>query len=299
LTALAVAAGRAVESSRPDRLIDDPFAEAFVHAARSPVLLPVRWPQEGTAVSDQEALLLQGSSYLGVRSRFFDDYLHHACSTGIRQVVLLGAGLDARAFRLDWPGGLRLFEIDQPPVLRFKDAVLRETGARPRCDHTMVAVDLREGWHPALLDAGHDPAAPTAWLAEGLLHYLPAPAQQQLLVGIHELSATGSRLGLERPVNLAGLAADSRGRLREMSERSGIDLEHLIHTDGRPDPIDWLTEHGWTITDQPATTVAERYHRALIDPHLPLPTTSSRSEVQVTTEDRDRPSVSLTTASKA
>src|SRR3989440_3686905 len=130
-TALAVAAGRAVESSRPDRVIEDPLAAAFVAAAHSPVPLPLRWPEPGTALSDQEVLLLHGADYVGLRSRFCDDYLRRACSDGIGQVVVLAAGLDTRAFRLGWLAGARLFEIDQPSVLEFKDAVLRQEGALP------------------------------------------------------------------------------------------------------------------------------------------------------------------------
>jgi Leucine carboxyl methyltransferase len=129
------------------------------------VPLPVRWPDAGAALSDQEILFLYGAGYAGLRSRFSDDYLRDACSAGARQVVVLAAGLDTRAFRLGLPDGVRLFELDQPKVLEFKDAVLRENGATARCARAAVGVDLREDWATAPRDSGFDAGAPTAWLA--------------------------------------------------------------------------------------------------------------------------------------
>jgi methyltransferase (TIGR00027 family) len=154
LTALTAAAGRAVESSRPDRLIDDPYAAAFVRADDAPLPLPVRWPDEDAELSQQQALLLLGANYVGLRSRVFDDFLREACTSGARQVVILAAGLDTRAYRLDWPPSVRLFEIDQPGVLAFKETVLHDLGARLRCARTAIAVDLRDDWPRALRDRG-------------------------------------------------------------------------------------------------------------------------------------------------
>jgi methyltransferase (TIGR00027 family) len=269
LTALAAAAGRAVESTRPDRLIDDPFAAAFVAAAHAPVPLPVRWPDEHTVPADQELLLLYGSVYLGVRSRFFDEYLDDARAAGIEQVVVLAAGLDTRAFRLDGLAGARLFELDHPAVLEFKDAVLRDAGATARCTRTAVPADLRADWATAVRDAGFDPTVPTAWLAEGLLQYLPPDAEHALFERIDELSAPGSRLAVERTANLDSLADDAR--LAEVAERTGIAMDALIATGARPDPAGWLAERGWAVTDEQVPAVAERYHRDLTDPGLPRP----------------------------
>ena len=174
LTALGLAASRCVESGRPDRLIEDPWGAAFVAAVDSPVAFPTRWPAEGEVPSDQEALHLHGSRYIGVRSRFYDDFLAQAVSAGIRQLVLLAAGLDTRAFRLEWPdAGATVFEIDQPNVIAFKDEVLRAEGAQAGCRRAAIGADLREDWPCALRVAGFDPALPTAWVAEGLLAYLP------------------------------------------------------------------------------------------------------------------------------
>jgi methyltransferase (TIGR00027 family) len=265
-TALAAAAGRAVETSRPDRLIDDPLASAFVAASDSPVPLPVRWPAPDAVLSDREALLLHGSGYVGLRSRFCDDQLRR---DGVGQVVVLAAGLDTRAFRLDWPAGTRLFEIEQPSVLHFKDTVLRAQGAVPRCARTTVGVDLRGDWADALTTAGFDVHRPAIWLAEGLLQYLPADAERALFEQVDALSAPGSHLVVERSANLARLAAGEHDRLREIGERTGIAMDRLVDPGARPDPGLWLAEHGWTVTEHPVTEIAEHYRRDLADPRLP------------------------------
>lgn len=275
LTAIAAAAARAVETSRPDHLIDDPLAAAFVAAANPPMPLPVRWPEGDAALSDREILLLHGSGYVGLRARFGDDQLHRACATGAGQVVVLAAGLDTRAFRLDWPDGVRLFEIDLPSMLEFKDVVLREQGAVPRCARTAVGADLREDWAPVLADAGFDTGRPSVWLAEGLLQYLPADAEQALFERIHDLSAPGSHLVVERTVGIAALVNGDNGeRLREISERTGIAMERLLNTQARTDPAAWLAGHGWAVTEHPAKTIAEHYSRDLKNPGLPRPSVS-------------------------
>jgi methyltransferase (TIGR00027 family) len=74
--------------------------------------------------------------------------------------------------------------------------VLREARAVARCERITVAVDLREDWPNALAAAGHDPAVPTTWIAEGLLIYLPEEAMELLLARIGAQSATRSRMGL-------------------------------------------------------------------------------------------------------
>lgn len=274
LTALTVAAARAVESTRPDRLIDDPLAAAFVAAAHPATPLPVLWPDHDTAatLSDRELILLHGSGYVGLRARFGDDELRRACAAGAAQVVVLAAGLDTRAFRIDWPEGVRLFEIDQPSMLEFKDEVLREHSAAARCARTTVGADLRENWASALTDAGFDAGTASVWVAEGLLQYLPAEAERALFERIHDLSAPGSHLVVERTVNLAALVeGDNARRLREISERAGIAMDQLLDTQPRPNPADWLAERGWTITEHPVATIAERYGRDLANPGLPRP----------------------------
>lgn len=273
MTAIATAAARAVESTRPDRLIDDPLAAAFVAAANLPTPFPLRWPDPDAALSDREILLLQGSGYTGLRARFGDDQLRDACANGAGQVVVLAAGLDTRAFRLDWPDGVTLFEIDQPAMLEFKDMVLREQGALARCTRTAVAADLRADWASVLTDAGFDAGRPTVWLAEGLLQYLSADAERALFERIHDLSAPGSHVVAERTVGLAALVKGDNGkRLKEISERAGIVMDQLIDTETRPDPAAWLAEHGWAVTERPVQTVAEHYGRDFGNPPgLPRP----------------------------
>lgn len=260
-TALGAAATRAIESSRPDRLVDDPFAAAFVEAARAPIPIIVRWPADGAAISETDAVLVRASAYIGVRTRYFDDYLSGAWAEGLRQVVVLAAGLDARAFRLDWPDDARLFEVDQPQLLEFKDAVLRNAGAQARCRRRPVATDLREDWREPLCQAGFDPGTPTFWLAEGLLPYLPAGAEAKLFGHVNALSAVGSRLGVERHFL-------EPGTLEAIPKTPGFDMAALVHLDDRPGPASWLEGHGWRVTEEPAASTARRYGRDLADPRL-------------------------------
>jgi methyltransferase (TIGR00027 family) len=188
---------RAWESRRADRLFDDRVAEAFVDA------VPGAFPEEPAPGELPAALTLLGPLgatfylHVAVRTRFFDEYLIDAVNAGCQQVVLLAAGLDARAFRLPWPAGTRIFEIDFPAVLDFKDDVLTELGATPRCQRTVVPADLRTAWPVTLADAGFDHDIPTAWLAEGLLVYLTADEAARLLADVTTLSAPGSHLAFE------------------------------------------------------------------------------------------------------
>lgn len=155
------------------------------------------WPS--SAPPDDEAAQrrrLAVSFSIVIRTRFLDDLLQQASASGVRQVVLLGAGMDSRAFRMDWPEGTRLFEVDTAAPLDFKAPVPREERAVARCERITVAVDLREDWPNALAAAGHDPAVPTAWIAEGLLIYLPEDAVELLLARIAAQAAAGSRMGL-------------------------------------------------------------------------------------------------------
>ncbi|MFD7921730.1 SAM-dependent methyltransferase [Streptomyces sp. NPDC059740] len=242
ITALAVAAARAVETSRPAPLVEDPWAASFVTAAESPVPMPTtsREVDGATATAGAWAEMVD---YAAVRTRAFDDHFLRAGKEGITQAVILAAGLDTRAFRLDWPAGTVVYEIDQPRVLSFKREVLRQAGAQPRCDRRPVPADLREDWARALTAAGFDPSRPTAWLAEGLLPYLPAGAEQRLFQETHRLSAPGSHLAAEYLTDLADVLADPR--LEQPAAEMGLELTELLHTDARPGPADLLTALGW------------------------------------------------------
>jgi methyltransferase (TIGR00027 family) len=273
LTALGVAAGRAIETHHSRNLVADPYAEAFVQAAQAPLPLPTRPDAaDGLAIPWQPM-----STYMGVRSRFFDEFFASAARAGLRQVVLLAAGLDSRAFRLDWPPGTNLYELDAPRVLEFKNRVLDEQRAQPRCERRTVASDLREDWPAALRQAGFSPGQPAAWLAEGLLPFLPDDAKDSLFTRVHELSAPGSRIAAEH------VDADMATLLRQpifqiMADRFGFDLAELWPADQHYDPAGWLTGHGWAVTADRAARLAGQYRRSFDDAILPL----TRSSVLIT-----------------
>lgn len=264
IIALGIAATRALESERPDRLVDHPYAAAFVAAVPSSIPTGLRWPQAGAAVSEVEAFFLQSTSYIGVRTRFFDDVLTAACREGCEQVVILAAGLDSRAYRLEWPPGVPLFEIDQPDVLAFKNQVLDSQGAVAACVRYTVGINLQDDWPAALRGAGFDPAVPTAWLAEGLLMYLPAQAETRLYAGIHDMSAPGSQLSVEHQAD-PGILKRSSQEL-EAIRRVSPAVGQLLQSDARPSAGRWLTDHGWSAIDQTSTAVAQRYGRNLTEP---------------------------------
>ncbi|WP_130291418.1 class I SAM-dependent methyltransferase [Pseudonocardia sediminis] len=253
-TALAVAAGRAVETKRSDGLVNDPYAQAFVDATGKD--MPDR-------PFDDEAWAAQ-ATYLGVRSRFFDDCLSGAAQAGAEQVVILAAGLDTRAFRLSWPAGVTVYEIDQSAVLDFKDRILDQEGADTAAGRIVVPVDLRHDWPAALTGAGFDPSRRTVWLAEGLLPYLPAAAEHLLFERVQELSAPGSRIAVEH----FGGSIDkitSSPEFQTMSQQViGADVRTLFFSEDRDAAPDvWLSGHGWTVTSSLAGDLAQEYGRPL------------------------------------
>jgi methyltransferase (TIGR00027 family) len=259
LTALVVAAGRAVDTHREDGLISDPYAEAFVHAANPPQPLMTR-PVEPKDDSEDELWQMM-SGYMGTRTRFFDEFFAGATGRGLRQVVILATGLDTRAQRLDWPAGTVVYEVDQPKMIEFKDAVLEQEGATPQCDRRTVLADLRDDWPAALAAAGFDRDTPTAWLTEGLLPYLPAEAQTALVDAIDDLSAPGSEWAIEDFTNLGQQLDDPS--FKRVAKTMGVDMTQLIHTDERPDPAATLRARGWTSESHAAIEVAKSYGRTL------------------------------------
>lgn len=187
-TAVMVAAARAVETDRPDPLIRDPYARLLVTNAGAgaiweAMLDPTLVAKAAAIDAETAAIVAYLRSYQAVRTNFFDTYFASAVAAGIRQVVILASGLDSRAYRLDWPAGTIVYEIDQPKVLSYKSTTLAENGVTPSAGRREVPADLRQDWPAALRDAGFDPTARTAWLAEGLLMYLPAEAQDRLHPG--------------------------------------------------------------------------------------------------------------------
>ncbi|HET7073765.1 MAG TPA: class I SAM-dependent methyltransferase [Mycobacterium sp.] len=278
-TAVMVALARAAETASADPLIRDRFAELLVS---TPELEGVReqvaawWvpePDDDSGEGTDPDLAVDAQQmidYQAVRTHFFDAYFAGAVATGIRQVVILAAGLDSRAYRLDWPDGTVVYEIDLPKVLEYKTATLAGQGAAPIADRRPVAVDLRHDWPQALRDAGFDANQPTAWLAEGLLPFLPAAAQESMFASIDRLSGPASRVAVE----IFGVDEDKRReaeerwqQLRAKRAARGHDtsfnpFDLWFDDDGRPDSADWFTAQGWTSRTVNAREEALRLGRA-------------------------------------
>ncbi|MEV6568810.1 class I SAM-dependent methyltransferase [Streptomyces kronopolitis] len=244
LTALLVAAARAIETHRHDSLARDVYAEHFVRAASACAGWPVRMQQ----VPDGDANPLWGrfARYFGLRTRVLDDFLLRSTQTRARQVVLLGAGLDTRAFRLDWPPGCVVFEIDREGVLAFKHTVLDGLSATPTAARVPIPIDLRDDWVGALADAGFDPAAPSVWLAEGLLFYLTNAAETYLIDTVDRLSTGGSALAFEVKLDKDLLEYRDSPLYTSTKHQIGIDLLNLFAREPRPDSAGALSGKGWS-----------------------------------------------------
>ena len=270
-TAVMVAAARAVETDKTDPLIRDPFAKVLVTQAGTGVwenLLDDSLLAKVESFDPEAAAVFQHMrSYQAVRTHFFDAHFAAAVAAGIRQVVILASGLDSRAYRLDWPAGTTVYEIDQPKVLEYKAATLASHGAAPSADRREVAIDLRQDWPAALIGAGFDPTTPTAWLAEGLLMYLPADAQDRLFNQITQLSAAGSRVAAETAANHADeRRQEMRARMERVATELGIergpDIQDLIyHDENRAEVVDWLNDHGWRAVSQNSGDEMRRLNR--------------------------------------
>ena len=256
-TALGAAEMRAEASRRADRLIDDPYAAAFVEAA------PPLFPDVPSVADDAELAALVESGIVGVaiRTRFFDDHLLAACAAGCRQVVLLAAGLDTRAFRLDWPDGVRLFELDLPELFAFKERVLAAQRRISRCDRHVVPADLREEWPTRLVAAGFEPSQSTSWVAEGLLVYLSNDAAARLLGLVGDLSARGSQLSFDD-------AGAGRGSTPCQAEGMvGMEEVAAMWKGGLDDDAaEWLHQRGWKVESFDRTAYAQDLGRTLVDP---------------------------------
>ncbi|MFL0181455.1 MULTISPECIES: class I SAM-dependent methyltransferase [unclassified Mycobacterium] len=271
-TAVMVAAARASETASTDPLINDPYAKLLVAGAGTGIwelLLDDTLVDKVEAIDAEVAAVYHHMrNYQAVRTHFFDAFFADAVAAGIRQVVILASGLDSRAYRLDWPAGTTVYEIDQPKVLAYKEQTMAANDVTPAAERRTVAIDLRQDWPAALTAAGFDPAAPTAWLAEGLLMYLPAEGQDRLFDQITALSAPGSRIAAETAGNHR---SDERRqqmaeRFKKIAETMGLtqslDIQDLIYQDeNRASVRGWLDEHGWQAASQPSTAEMRRLNR--------------------------------------
>ena len=251
-TATGVAVGRALASRGPAALIDDPYAAPLVRAVGVDFFTRLVDGELNPGEVDGDAMFGMGrmTDMMGVRTRFFDDFFLNAVRGGIRQAVILAAGLDARAYRLPWQPGTTVYEIDQPLVIDFKTRTMQELGAAPTADRRTVAIDLRHDWPSALRKAGFDPEQPTAWSAEGLLAFLPPEAQDRLLDNITALSAPGSRFAAENMGGGGDAGQMMQDRMHQAIDRwrdhgFDVDMTDLWYPGDRHDVAEYLNGRGW------------------------------------------------------
>lgn len=275
-TAVMVAAARAGETAKSDPLIRDPYAEVLVAGVGPGVWDIVRSEEFAAKVAEADAevaaIFEHMGNYQAVRTHFFDAFFAAAATAGIRQVVILASGLDSRAYRLDWPADTVVYEIDQPKVLEYKAARMAEHGVLPSAKRNAVAIDLRQDWPNALREAGFDADAPTAWLAEGLLMYLPAQAQDRLFEQITALSAPGSRVAAETVGHRSDdRRAEFRAKFERIAAQFGMqdapDVAELMYNDpDRADVADWLNAHGWQASSVTSADEMRRLGRWVLPP---------------------------------
>ena len=266
-TATMVAAARALASREPEPLINDPYAADLVRAVGVDFFTRLVNGEIPLTTLEGDGPRLM-ANVIAVRTRFFDDFFVDAGAAGIKQAVILASGLDSRPYRLPWAAGTTVFEIDQPQVIEFKSTTLAGIGADPAADRRTVGIDLRADWPTALQDAGFDTTAPTAWLAEGLLIYLPPEAQDRLFDNITALSAPGSTIATEFVPGIIDFDAE---RVREMSgsfREHGVDIDmaSLVYAGERNHVVDYLSSIGWQAE---GVTRTELFSRLGIDAPAP------------------------------
>jgi methyltransferase (TIGR00027 family) len=267
-TATMVAAARAAATKRAQPVISDPFAEPLVRAVGIDVFSRI-------AAGELDAIEAEGGvgfprmiDTFAARARFYDHYFADAGEAGLRQVVIVASGLDSRPYRLSWPAGTTVYEIDQPEVIEFKTATLSKLSVAPTAEHRAVGIDLRQDWPAALRQAGYDPAAPTAWLAEGvLIGFLPPEAEVRLLDNIDSLSSAGSRFAADYG-QVAGESEEDRQQAQSTTERwreLGLDLDiaALTYPGEHTDVAAHLRAHGWDTT---TASLAELFDDAGLAP---------------------------------
>ena len=245
LTALQVAAERARESSQPDALFVDPLAkEVITHVEDEH---GVEWSSSGWS----DATRRQMGDYVAIRTDFIDEKMLSAARDGLRQIVILAAGVDGRGYRLDWPPTTRLYEFDRPELQAFKHEVVRRGTLQPTVDLVPVSGDLNDDWLTPLQKAGFAADQPTLWLLEGLLRYLTSEEADRLVARVSSASAPGSRLVA---VYTFGDETRSARRAHEDKDESMSILLSLAQGGPSAAPQAWLSRFGWTVD---ATTIAD------------------------------------------
>ena len=268
-----VAAARAVATRQQHAIIDDPWAAPLVEAVGiEPLSRMVKLgapPADSQLGSDMKLQPMIDS--FAVRTRFFDQFFAAATGSGIRQVVILAAGLDSRAYRLPWPSGTVIYEVDLPNVLHFKAQVFSRLRVTPLARHRPVACDLRDDWALELRGNGFDASQPTAWSAEGLLMYLPPDAQDHLFDTITALSAPGSQLGTEYHPDVPG-EVDRRTATDVRWKVNGFDIDSagLIYSGERHPVRSYLTGQGWSVVEQTRVSLFRQYGLETPDDDAPM-----------------------------
>ncbi|WP_020658629.1 SAM-dependent methyltransferase [Amycolatopsis benzoatilytica] len=248
-TATMAAMARAIATREDTSLFADPFAEPLVRAVGVDVLARMASGEASPGELVDQVFV----DIAKIRGKFYDDFFLDAAKAGITQAVILAAGLDSRAYRLPWPAGSVVYELDQPRVIEFKAQTLAALGATPATDRRTAGADLRDDWPTSLRAAGFDPAQQTAWSAEGLLGYLPPDAQDRLLDTITDLSAPGSRVATEsRPNPRPGDEAKTKESLDRISrdwrgQNFDSDLTRLRYFGERNETGPYLTRRGWAL----------------------------------------------------
>jgi methyltransferase (TIGR00027 family) len=269
-TATFVAVGRAMASRDPRGLINDPFAEPLVRAVGVDFFTKMMDGElDIDAIENVSPVRIQAmTDGMAVRTKYFDDYFVNATGAGVRQAVILASGLDSRAYRLPWPAGTVVYELDQPQVIEFKTTTLAGIGAEPTATRRTIPIDLRADWPGALQAAGLDTMAPTAWLAEGLLIYLPPEAQDRLFDNITALSVPGSTIATEFVPGIVDFDADRAREVASSFREHGVDVDlaSLVYAGERNHVVDYLRTKGW---DVEGVTRAELFKRHGID--VPAP----------------------------
>lgn len=262
-TALFVAASRALEARKPDPLAVDKYAEVFCRAVGG------EWTTAVEGTDPEHPLQTEfGESFVnfqGARTKFFDEYFTRAIDAGVKQVVLLAAGLDSRAYRLPWADGTVVYELDQPRVLEFKRETIERLGEAPTAERREVAIDLRDDWPRALQESGFDPSRPSAWIAEGLLIYLPATAQERLFAGIDALAAPGSFVGIEEAIPMPDEAFQAK-RAEAVSSGEENAFFTLVYNQQHAPAQRWFGERGWEAAETPLHELLARAGRPVPGP---------------------------------
>jgi methyltransferase (TIGR00027 family) len=264
-------------------LIRDPYAEPLVRAVGIDFFTKLVDGVVSTSDVDDGGAAALMTGMMAVRTRFFDDFFTEATEHGVRQAVILASGLDSRAYRLPWPDGTVVYEIDQPKVIEAKTAAMAEIGATPTADRRAVAVDLRDDWPEALRRAGFDDTLPAAWSAEGLLVYLPPEAQDRLFDDITALSAPGSRMATEYHPDGGASLGERANAVSEAWTNHGFDLKlsDLFFAGDRKPVVEYLTAAGWQVSARTRPQVWAGYGRDFPETEALTPMATSLSVVAV------------------